>query len=224
MTRSKWVTRTQPTVRAVGVWTAPLLRWPAGSAVEVMSAPPLTVRADVSLAAVARMMYRRNVGRLLVVDDSGRLQGLVSRSDLLKVHRRMDAVIRDDVLRVLRETLMIGPDTAQATVVEGVVTLTGRTARKTIALAAARLTQTVAGVTDVIDRLTFDLDDTVMAVAPSGPADHDPFRGLWISHRIARSTPGIAGSTPRIARSTPRAGDRRSGQDTQRATTTEVLQ
>jgi CBS domain-containing protein len=173
-------------VRA-GWWrrrATPLLRWPAGSAVEVMNSPPVTVGPDASLAAAARVMYRRDVGRLLVVDDHGRLRGVVSRSDLLKIHGRMDAVIRDEVIQqVLRRTLMIEPGTVQATVDEGVVTLTGRTARRTTALAAARLTAAVAGVTDVVDRLTFDLDNTT---APSGPADRDPFDGLWIRRRPVR--------------------------------------
>jgi CBS domain-containing protein len=192
-------------------WAAPLLRWPAGSAVEVMNAPPVTIGADVSLAAAARVMFRRNVGRLLVVDNVGRLRGVVSRSDLLKVHGRMDAVIRDEVMQqVLRRTLMIEPGTMQATVDDGVVTLTGRTARRTTARAAARLTEAVAGVTDVIDRLSFDVDDTVVAVAPSEPTDHDPFRGLWVSHRTARSA--------------LRAGDNQFGQAAQQATRAAALQ
>jgi CBS domain-containing protein len=158
-------------------WAAPLLRWPAGAAVQVMSAPPVTIGPDVSLPAAARAMYRRGVRRLLVVDDAGRLRGVVSRSDLLKVHGRLDSVIRDEVMqRVLRRTLMIEPGTVQATVDEGVVTLAGRTARRTTALAAARLTEAVAGVTAVVDRLTFDLDDTIAAVTASEPAGRDPLR------------------------------------------------
>jgi CBS domain-containing protein len=167
---------------------APLLWWPAGTAAEVMSTPPLTIGPDASLATAARVMYRRDVGRLLVVDDIGRLRGVVSRSDLLKVHGRMDAVIRDEVMeQVLRRTLMIEPGTIQATVDEGVVTLTGHTARRTTSLAAARLTEAVAGVTDVVDRLTFDLDDTIPPVAPSEPADRAPFRGLWNGRQAAAS-------------------------------------
>jgi CBS domain-containing protein len=190
---------------------APLLRWPVGTAAEVMSTSPLTIGPDVSLAAAARVMYRRDVGRLLVVDDVGRLRGVVSRSDLLKVHGRMDAVIRDEVMQqVLRRTLMIEPGTVQATVDHGVVTLTGRTARRTTALAAARLTEAVPGVTDVIDRLSFDLDDTVVAVAPSEPTDRDPFRSLWNRRRPARS----AG----------RAGGRRSSQAAQQVTRAAALQ
>ncbi|MEU8233403.1 CBS domain-containing protein [Actinoplanes sp. NPDC048967] len=144
------------------------LRWPEGTAVEVMSGPALTVGADASLPAAARMMYRRGVGRLLVVDRAGGLRGIVTRSDLLKVHARLDAVIRDEVMReVLGRTLMIRPGAVRAEVDEGVVTLTGRTARRTTAVAAARLTAAVPGVTGVVDQLTFDLDDTAGATRPA---------------------------------------------------------
>ena len=75
-----------------------------------MSAPALTIGADASLPAAARVMYRSDVGRLLVVDGDSRLRGIVTRSDLLKVHARLDAVIRDEVMqRVLRRTLRIRP-------------------------------------------------------------------------------------------------------------------
>jgi CBS domain-containing protein len=194
-------------------WAAPLLlRWSAGNAVPVMSAPPVTIGPDLSLPAAARVMYRTDVGRLLVVDDAGQLQGVVSRSDLLKVHGRMDAVIRDEVVHeVLRRTLMIEPGAVQATVDEGVVTLTGRTARKTTALAAARLIEAVAGVTGVVDGLAFDVDDTIVAPAASEPADGDPFRGSWIRRRPVRSVHRTAGS-------------RRSNQPAQRATMSAALQ
>jgi signal-transduction protein with cAMP-binding, CBS, and nucleotidyltransferase domain len=157
----------------------------AGHAVEVMSGPALTIGADASLPAAARVMYRRGVGRLLVVDRDSGLRGIVTRSDLLKVHARLDAVLRDDVMRqVVGRTPQIRPGTVQATVDDGVVTLTGRTARKTTAVAVARLTATVAGVTDVVDLLTFDVDDTVTA-APRATERH-PFRGLRNAHPPAQ--------------------------------------
>jgi CBS domain-containing protein len=152
-------------------WVPPLVQWPEGTAVEVMSAPALTIGADASLPAAARVMYRRGVGRLLVVDRESGLRGIVTRSDLLKVHARLDAVIRDEVMhQVLLHTLMIRPGAVQATVDDGVVTLTGRTTYKTTAVAAARLTEAVPGVTHVDDRLTFDVEDSV----PAGP--HTPSR------------------------------------------------
>ncbi|MFC7535680.1 CBS domain-containing protein [Actinoplanes sp. GCM10030250] len=63
-----------------------LPQWPEGTAVEVMSSPPLTVEADASLDAAAGLMYRGGVGRLLVVDGERRLRGIVTRSDLFKAH------------------------------------------------------------------------------------------------------------------------------------------
>lgn len=175
----------------VGWWRRRLpaqVEWPEGTAVEVMSAPALTIGADASLPAAARVMYRRGVGRLLVVDRDSGLRGIVTRSDLLKVHARLDAILREEVMRqVVGRTPQIRPGTVQATVDDGVVTLTGRTAHKTTAVAVARLTATVPGVTDVVDLLTFDVDDTVTA-APKA-TERRPFRGLRIAHPPAQPAP-----------------------------------
>jgi CBS-domain-containing membrane protein len=171
----------------------PSAQWPEGTAVEVMSAPALTIGADASLPAAARMMYRRGAGRLLVVDRDNGLRGIVTRSDLLKVYARLDAVVRDEVMQsVLLDTLRIRPGAVRATVDEGVVTLTGRTERKTTAVAAARLTEAVPGVTDVVDRLTFDVDDTIATAPAPQPAERDPLRGWWTRPRSARSGDGAA--------------------------------
>lgn len=75
---------------------------------------------------------------------------------------------------------MMEPGVVQATVDDGVVTLTGRTARKTTALAAARLTEAVASVTGVVDRLGFEIDDTLATAGTSDPADPDPLGDWWI--------------------------------------------
>jgi CBS-domain-containing membrane protein len=40
-------------------------------------------------------MVERDVGRVPVVDDRGRLVGLVTRKDLLRVHARQKAVEND---------------------------------------------------------------------------------------------------------------------------------
>jgi BON domain/CBS domain len=177
-----------------------------GTAVEVMSGPALTIGAEAPLPAAARTMYRSKVGRLLVVDGDHRLRGIVTRSDLLKVHARLDAVIRDEVLHdVLRRTLAIPPGNVEATVDDGVATLTGHTARRSTAVAAARVTETVPGVTEVVDQLTFDLDDTVMATAVRRANEHDPLLG-W---RAGRFPAWSAPVTP---------GDRVTGHDVRTAT------
>jgi CBS domain-containing protein len=181
---------------------------PDHTAVEIMSAPLLTIGSEATLASAGRMMHRRNVDRLLVVDDDGGLRGIVTRSDLLKVHGRLDAVIRDEVMQqVLRRTLMLEAGTVDATVDDGVVTLVGRTARRTTALAAVGLAEAVAGVTEVVDRLAFDIDDTLPPDGNSEPADRDPIRGWWT---------GQGDQSDTSARET--AGDGHPGRDDQRPT------
>jgi CBS domain-containing protein len=176
-------------------WASPRARWPEGTAVEVMSGPALTIEADASLPAAARVMYRRGVGRLLVVDRDNRLRGIVTRSDLLTVHARLDAVIRDEVMhQVLQRTLMIPPGAVQATVDDGVVTLAGNTTRKTIAAAAVRVTEAVPGVTGVVDRLTFDLDDTAAAAPAPRTAEPDPLHGWWTGRPPAWPAAPAAGN------------------------------
>ncbi|MQY14544.1 hypothetical protein SRB5_47120 [Streptomyces sp. RB5] len=60
-----------------------------------MTAPAICVRAADTLAHAARVMAQRQVKRLPVVDAHGRLVGVVSRGDLLKVFLRPDAEPRD---------------------------------------------------------------------------------------------------------------------------------
>jgi CBS-domain-containing membrane protein len=162
-------------------------RWEAGEAVEVMSAAPVTVGPDETLAAAARLMYQENHSRLLVVDDRHHLLGIVTRTDLLQVHARLDAVIEEEVKeRVLQQILKIQPGAVRITVDDGVVTLSGRTKRRTIALAAVALAEAVPGVAGVVDHLAFAIDDTVGEPAAT-PAVPHPMHGWWINSRINRS-------------------------------------
>ncbi len=64
---------------------APLERLAAApSAGEVMTRPPVTVRAETPLPEAAELMARRRLKRLPVVDAGGGLVGMVSRVDLLR--------------------------------------------------------------------------------------------------------------------------------------------
>lgn len=53
---------------------------------DILTRQVLTVGADASLAEAAHLMVSRGVKRLPVVDGDGRLQGIVSRVDILRVH------------------------------------------------------------------------------------------------------------------------------------------
>jgi predicted transcriptional regulator len=49
---------------------------------------PVTVRATESLRAAITLLVRNNTDRLLVVDDNQQLAGVLTSSDVLKVHQR----------------------------------------------------------------------------------------------------------------------------------------
>ena len=132
----------------------------ARTAADLMSAPAVTVPAGTSIAAAARLMDAEKVKRLPVVDDLGRLVGIVSRGDLLKVHLRPDDEILQDVRStVLRPFLVDESPLVRATVTGGVVTLSGRVDRWSAADFMPRLARRVPGVVDVNSTLDYDVDD-----------------------------------------------------------------
>jgi CBS-domain-containing membrane protein len=96
------------------------------TAVELMTAPAVTVGPDASIAEAARLLHRHGIKRLPVVDPAGPLLGIVSRADLLKVFLRSDAEIAQEVRQeVLLRSMWVNPDTVVAEVRDGIVTLTG---------------------------------------------------------------------------------------------------
>jgi CBS-domain-containing membrane protein len=114
-------------------------------------------------------MQRKRVKRLPVEDDLGRLVGIVTRSDLLKVHLRTDAEIRRDVVdEVLHQVLAVETGKVRVTTTDGVVTLSGHLHFRSAADKAARLTAHVPGVVDLIDEITYDIDDRLAVGSDSG--------------------------------------------------------
>jgi CBS-domain-containing membrane protein len=115
---------------------------------ELMSTPAVTVHADASVAEAARIMARRHVKRLPVVDSVGILQGVVSRSDLLKVFLRDDEEIAEEVRHsVLGQLPITTPLTVS--VADGVVTLGGVLPDRTLVPIVARAVRAVEGVVDI---------------------------------------------------------------------------
>jgi CBS domain-containing protein len=129
-------------------------------AVEVMSTPVVTIDPEATVAEAAKRLARHRIKRLPVVDEHGRLVGIVSRSDLLRLYLRDDeAIHREIVDEVLLRALWIDPMTVLVTVDDGVVTLVGQVERQSLVPMVVHLTRTVPGVVDVVNRLTFELDD-----------------------------------------------------------------
>jgi CBS domain-containing protein len=135
------------------------------TAVELMTAPAITVGPDATVAEAARLLHRHQIKRLPVVDPAGPLVGIVSRADLLKVFLRSDDQIAQDVRRdVFQRALWVDPDTVSVEVRDGVVTLTGQLERRSLIPIAVSLVHGVDGVVEVVDRLGFELDDSTIMV------------------------------------------------------------
>lgn len=133
----------------------------------LMSTPVVSVAPDTSIAQAARQLNGHGFKAMPVIDEDGRLAGIVARRDLLRVFQRDDAEIRDEVIRdVLITKLWQDPGELHVRVQEGVVHLTGRVEQKSLIPIVVRLTAATEGVVDVVDTLGYDHDDTRPAPYP----------------------------------------------------------
>ena len=129
---------------------------------QVMTSPAITVPADTPLSKAAQMMQKKNVRRLVVVDQRGRIAGIVSRSNLLQVFLRTDAELRDEIAGTLVPALVSSSAGGiRVEVRSNIVTLSGEVDRKSDVEVLIRSTRDLDGVVDVVDRLKYVWDDTV---------------------------------------------------------------
>jgi len=134
---------------------------------DVMTSPTVTVSSDTSLSHAARVMHEKNLRRLVVVDEGGRIAGIVSKSDLLQVFLRDDEELRIEIAGTLVPALMPSSAGVGIEVQTNVVTLSGHLDRKSDAEILTRLTREVDGVVDVVDELTYRWDDSAPAPVAS---------------------------------------------------------
>jgi CBS domain-containing protein len=135
------------------------------TAAELMTAPAVTIGPDATVTEAARLLHRHGIKRLPVVDPAGPLLGIVSRADLLKVFLRSDAEVAQEIRRkVLLRAMWVDPDSVTVQVRDGVVTLTGQLERRSLIPIAVSLVHGIDGVVDVVDRLTFELNDSKIMV------------------------------------------------------------
>lgn len=126
----------------------------AATAEELMTSPAVTARPEWSVVRAARVMQRRRVKRLPVVDEEGRLVGILSRSDLIQLFLRRDHAIQEEILEdVLTRTLHLAPSAITVEVDDGLVTLSGTVPQPGLLPVVVRLCQSVDGVVDVDSRL-----------------------------------------------------------------------
>jgi CBS domain-containing protein len=124
----------------------------------LMTSPAITIGPDATIPAAARLMNTHHITRLPVIDQKGKLIGIVGRRDLLSVFLRPDADIAHDARQVLDELPLADPKEVIAEVRHGVVTLTGTMRpepghEQDLVPLALRLIWDIDGVVDVVNRL-----------------------------------------------------------------------
>jgi CBS-domain-containing membrane protein len=136
----------------------------ARTAGEAMSAPAISIRPEQQVAEGARRMVENQVNRLPVVDEQGKVIGIVTRADLVRVFSRSDQEIEHEIEHdVVLRTLWIEPNRVKVRVARGEVSLTGRLDTKLTAELLPRLVERVPGVVSVSADLSWVADEQPMA-------------------------------------------------------------
>lgn len=133
---------------------------------DIMTRHVVSIRPQVPVAEAVRTLVRQGVKRLPVVDEGGRVLGIVSRHDLLTPLVREDRELYADVMEIVAETAWVNPSLIRVSVSDGIVTLQGHVERRSDGVVLARLVGGVDGVIAVQDLLTYEHGD--------GPPSLDP--------------------------------------------------
>jgi CBS domain-containing protein len=127
---------------------------------DLMSSVVVSTAPEATVAEAARRMHAAGVKRLPVIDEDGRLVGIVGRGDLLKVFNRPDQAIRREIIDdVIVGEFMMNPNRFFLHVDDGVVVLQGRVERRSLLPYLLRAVHRVEGVVRVENRLAYDIDD-----------------------------------------------------------------
>ena len=134
---------------------------------DLMTHPAVTISPDDPVQAAARVMHSHRLQRLPVVDRDGRLEGIVSRSDVLSVFHRSDEEIRREITQdVIADGFFTDPARFTVTVHNGIVTLEGEPGSAVLGAGIAGQVEHLEGVVAVRDRFVYPARS-----APSFPSD-----------------------------------------------------
>jgi len=121
----------------------------------LMTAPAITIHPDTAMAGAARLMADHHIKLLPVVNEDDKIEGVVTRRDLLNVFLVADSEIARQVRELLSEMAPGEPDAIKVEVQCGIVTLTGQheaELRNQVA-AAVDVAWDIDGVLDIIDHV-----------------------------------------------------------------------
>jgi CBS domain-containing protein len=121
---------------------------------DAMSAPAVTIGPKRPLTEAANTMIDQGVNRLPVVDNAGKVIGIVTRADLVRAFVRSDEEIAKEIREdVIRRTHWIEPEAVEIAVQRGEVRLTGEVETKGDAELIPAFVQRVPGVVSVLSKL-----------------------------------------------------------------------
>jgi len=125
-----------------------------------MTRSPIVVDRNTTISEAARLMTDHKVKRMPVVDPDGRLEGIVSRGDILVAFARDDEAIADAVQRgVIRRILMLESRDVSVRVADGVVMLSGQVPNRSDAKLLEELVGRIEGVIRCESDLVWSFDD-----------------------------------------------------------------
>lgn len=125
---------------------------------EAMSSPAVTIGPDETVMEAAHRIAERGVNRLPVVDEDGKLVGIIARADVVRAFARTDDEIADAVRAEVRRSLGLDADAVQVAVTHGEVLLTGEVGTESNAKLAAFFAMRIPGVVAVRSELQVPVD------------------------------------------------------------------
>ena len=126
---------------------------------EIMTQNIVTAGEETEARELAHLMLRHEINRILILRD-GRLAGIVTRADVLKVFLRSDESVVEAVRQALARELFIDPAPLALTCTGGVVTIAGTVDRHSDQALVAKWIRSVDGVVAVrTDDLAYRIDD-----------------------------------------------------------------
>lgn len=137
---------------------------------EAMSSPAVTIRPDESVMEAAHRIAERGVNRLPVVDEDGRLVGIIARADVVRAFARSDEEIADAVRAEVHRSLGLGSDSVRVAVTDGEVLLSGEVDTDSNAKLAAFFATRVPGVVTVRSELQVSGDNEDRGDGTAGSA------------------------------------------------------
>ena len=122
----------------------------ARTAREAMTSPAVTIDPARRVDAAAALMLDRSINRLPVVGRDGKLQGIVTRADLVRAFIHTDEQIEREIREeVLLHELWLDPQDFELTVADGEVTVSGQVQHEDEVALIERRIRLVPGVVSV---------------------------------------------------------------------------